>query len=107
MYRQSQPHFGKPSYRINSLPENYSGNAFAAREPEPPAEKPAPAFDEREEEERALSCEEKKDRAHLLFPGISVSPDTAILFLVLLVLAAGGGEREDGALLTILILLLL
>ena len=29
MYRQSHPSFGKPSYRVNSLPENYSGNAFS------------------------------------------------------------------------------
>ncbi|MBE6669003.1 MAG: hypothetical protein E7601_02230 [Ruminococcaceae bacterium] len=114
MYRQSHPSFGKPSYRVNSLPENYSGNAFSPEIKEKEADSAEkntalPVAKEHREDSDAGEKKEKRESPSLPLPfaGLSIATDTAILFLVLLVLAAGGGEKDDGALLMILILLLL
>ena len=113
MYRQSHSSFGKANFRVNSLPENYSGNAFRSQ----PVEEEISAEDEScsREENLPVSLPEKEN-APLKKGALSdilgslkmnIASDTALLFLVLLILSAGGGERDDGAVFMILILLML
>lgn len=105
MYRQSHSHFERPSFKISSLPENYSGNAFQREEEPLTSEKIEQAENrspERKEPEPLLErMLERTGRLH------EVKSDSALLFLVLLILAAGGGEKDDGVMLMVLILLLL
>ena len=117
MYRQSHSSFGKANFRVNSLPENYSGNAFRPqREEESEQKEPVRIQEISEREETARNLTEEKpvreknqNTFSALFEGgkLNLSHDTALLFFILLVLIMGGGEHDDGAILTVLLLLII
>ena len=125
MYRQSHSSFGRASYRVNSVPENYSGNAFRKNGSDDPEQKEIPktaesvSRDPTEEnislpvKKESLSAERENSEGKGALNGLTslaklnIASDTALLFLVLLILSAGGGEQDDGAIFMILILLML
>jgi len=119
MYRQNHTSFGRPSYRLGSVPENYSGNAFRKESPGEPVNKEETVESEISAPERDDECEKATENIlKTVLPAqaashdvkksdLGIASDTALLFLVLLILAAGGGERDDGALFMILLLLML
>ncbi len=111
MYKQSHIHpFKNPSFRVNSVPENYSGNAFSRKNAEPEL---LPEPIERTPTVSADPSSLPKESTHGIVNGIKegieskIGGDGLLILALLFVLIAGGGDRDDGAVLILLMLLLI